>query len=188
MSILLVAAAFQAAAVASPAAPAATPADPVSVAPAPAVAAPLPATVLPKNTMLRLMVLSEVNSRDHKAGYRFKLRVDEDVVVDGVKLVPIGAMAWGEVTNAEGTGSAGKSGKIGAKLLYLDLDGRQVPLSGDRQTNGSGGTGQMVGGIVAFGVFGLFMKGNNASIKAGEIINGYTLEDVALKAKAAPGA
>ena len=35
----------------------------------------------------------------------------------------------------------------------------------------------MVGGVVAFGIFGLLMKGNNATLKAGEILNGYTRED-----------
>ena len=30
---------------------------------------------------------------------------------------------------------------------------------------------------MAFGPLGLLMKGNNASLKAGEIINGYTIAD-----------
>ena len=136
---------------------------------------------LPKNTLVRLMVLSEVNSRDHKPGHRFRLRVDDDVVVDRVTLVPIGATAIGEVTSAEGTGGAGKSGRIGARLLHLEVGGKQIPLTGNRQNAGAGGTGQVVGGVIAFGILGLLMKGNNASIKAGEIINGYTAEDVVLE-------
>ena len=142
------------------------------------VAAPTkPSIILPKGTMVRLMVLNEVNSRDHQAGHRFVLRVDEEVKAGGVALVPIGAKAWGEVVSAEGTGGAGKGGRLNARLLYLEANGRQIPLDGERQSTGNSSTGQVVTGVVAFGIFGLLMKGNNAKLKAGEILNGYTLED-----------
>lgn len=139
---------------------------------------PVPAKlVLPKGTMVRLMVLKEVNSRDHKAGHKFVLRVDEEVKVGAATVIPIGAKAWGEVTDAKGTGGAGKSGKLNARLLHVEDGDRQIPIDGERQSAGSGGTGQVVGGVVAFGIFGLLMKGNNATLKAGEILNGYTRED-----------
>jgi hypothetical protein len=131
------------------------------------------------------MVLREVNSRDHEAGHRFRLRVDEDVVVDGVKVIPIGSKAWGEVISSEGTSGAGKSGRLNARLLYVEADGKQVRVTGERQTSGTGGTGQVVGGVVAFGLLGLLMKGNNATIKAGEILNGYTVEDTFFERHAA---
>ena len=133
--------------------------------------------ILPKGTMVRLMVTKEVNSRDNHAGDRFVLRVDEDIRVGGVTVVPMGARGYGEVVDSEGSGAVGRSGKLNARLLYLDLNGRHIELDGDRHSAGSGGTGQVVGGVVAFGVFGLLMKGNNASLKAGEILNGYTLAD-----------
>jgi hypothetical protein len=182
----MLAAALAAAGVQPQAQPApAVPAEPVPapeaapIAEAVSVPAPAPKLVLPKGTMIRLMVTKEVNSRDNHAGDRFALRVDEDVKADGLTLIPIGAKAWGEVTAAQGTGGAGKSGKIGARLLYVEAAGQRIDLDGERQSAGSGGTGQVVGAVVAFGIFGLFAKGNNASIKAGEIINGYTLSDAA---------
>lgn len=133
---------------------------------------------LPKGTMVRLMVLKEVNSRDHQAGHKFVLRVDEEVKVGASTVIPIGAKAWGEVIDARGTGGAGKNGKLNARLLYVETQGGQrVPLEGERKTEGGGSTGQVVGAVVAFGVFGLLTKGNNATLKAGEILNGYTMED-----------
>lgn len=145
-------------------------------APAPA-EAPSRSITLPQGTMIRLMVLNEVNSRDHKAGHRFVLRVDEEVKADGVTVVPIGAKAWGEVVSSEGTGGAGKGGRLNARLLYLEANGSRIPLDGERQSSGNSSTGQVVTGVVAFGIFGLLMKGNNAKLKAGEILNGYTLVD-----------
>ena len=73
------------------------------------------------DTMIRLMVLNEVSTKIAKAGDRFPLRVDEDVIVNGVTVIPVGAKAWGEVLSAEESGVVGKSGKLGAKLLYVEL-------------------------------------------------------------------
>ena len=180
---LVIAAATQAAAISGPPGPlTGTEPAPASVLPP----APVPAAVtLPRNTMVRLMVLKEVNSRDHAAGHRFVLRVDEDVLVDGVKVIPIGAKAWGEVTSSEGTGGVGKSGRVNARLLYVEAGGKQLRVNGERQSSGTGGTGQVIGGVVAFGLFGLLMKGNNATLKAGEILNGYTVEDTSFDRPAA---
>jgi hypothetical protein len=138
-----------------------------------------PKLVLPKGTMVRLMVLKEVNSRDNKPGDRFVLRVDEAVQIHGVTVIPIGAKGWGELVGAERTGEVGKSGRINARLLYVEANGQRVDLEGERQSSGGGGTGQVVASVLAFGPFGLLMKGNNASLKAGEILNGYTLADTA---------
>ena len=136
-----------------------------------------PKFVLPKGTLVRLMVTKEVNSRDNRPGDRFVLRVDEDVRVHGQTLIPTGAKGWGEVVSSEHSGGVGKSGAINARLLYVDLNGRHIDLDGERQSSGSGGTGQVVASVLAFGPLGLLMKGNNASLKAGEILNGYTLAD-----------
>jgi hypothetical protein len=133
--------------------------------------------VLPKGTMVRLMVTKEVNSRDNHPGDRFTLRVDEAVQVQGVTVIPIGAKGWGELVGAEGTGGVGKSGKINARLLYVEANGQRIDLDGERQSTGRSGAGAVVASVIAFGPFGLLAKGNNASLKAGEILNGYTLAD-----------
>jgi len=143
----------------------------------PLVPPPTPKAILPKGTMIRLMVLNEVNSRDHKAGYRFVLRVDEEVKVGTLTVIPVGAKAWGEVISAQGTGGAGKSGQLNAKLLYVEAGDQRIPLDGSRQSAGGSSTGQVVGAVVAFGIFGLLAKGKNAALKAGEIINGYTVDE-----------
>jgi hypothetical protein len=154
--------------------------DPVSPAaqPAAVVVPDRKPIILPKGTMVRLMVLSEVNSRDHKVGHRFVLRVDEDVTVGGVPVIRAGAKGWGEVVSVQTTGGAGKRGRLNARLLYLEADGRRIGLEGERQAAGSGATGDVVTSVVAFGPFGLLMKGKNATLKAGEILNGYTTDEI----------
>ena len=195
---LVLAAALAAAGLEPQAGPAAEPAaalPPAAEAPAapaaeiaPPAPAPLPKLVLPKGTMIRLMVTKEVNSRDNHPGDRFVLRVDEDVKVGGVIVIPVGAKGWGEVIDTAKSGGVGKSGKLDARLLYVETNGQKIELDGQRQSSGGPGAGNVVAGVVAFGPFGLFMKGGNASLKAGEILNGYTLSDSAFDAasKSAP--
>jgi hypothetical protein len=180
--MLVLAAALAAASVEPPQAQLAV--GPIAPAPAavetlPVPPAPPPKLVLPKGTMVRLMVTKEINSRDNHPGDRFVLRVDEAVQIHGVTIIPVGAKGWGEIVQSEKTGGVGKSGRINARLLYVDVNGRRVDLDGERQSSGSGGTGQVVASVLAFGPFGLLAKGNNASLKAGEILNGYTLSDAA---------
>jgi len=163
--------------------PPAAPLPVATVAPAPVVAP--QAIVLPKGTMVRLMVTKEINSRDSKVGDHFTLRVDEDVKVGGLTLIPIGATGWGEVVNAEGSGGVGKRGRINAKLLFVDMGGKRISVDGERQSAGSNATGAVVYSVLAFGPLGLLMKGGNASLKAGEILNGYTTEDVTFDKPAA---
>jgi len=174
------AAALAAAGIEPPVAPATDPATtPPAAETVAATPAPTPKLLLPKGTMVRLMVTKEVNSRDNKPGDRFVLRVDEAVQVHGVTVIPIGAKGWGELMEAKKTGGIGKSGKINARLLFVEANGQHIDLDGERQSSGSGGTGNVVAGVIAFGAFGLLMKGSNATLKAGEILNGYTISDAA---------
>ena len=165
-------------------APAMAPSE-ISAAPAAAEPAPPPPLILPKGTMVRLMVIKEVSSREHQAGHRFALRVDEDVKAEGLTVIPVGAKGWGEVVSSAGTAGVGKSGRINARLLYVESGDKRIPVEGSRETKGSGGTGQVVASVIAFGPLGLLMKGNNAKLKAGEILNGYTTQDAEIDRPAA---
>ncbi len=135
---------------------------------------------IPRDTPVRLMVLNEVSTKDHEPGHKFKLRVDKPVLVDGKEVIPVGAIAWGELLTAKKSGNVGKSGKLSAKLLYLDLDGREIPIEGETSSDGKSGKGETILGVIGLGVFGLFAKGNNAKLKAGEKITAFIAEDVIL--------
>lgn len=131
-----------------------------------------------QNTPIRLMVLNEVSTRTAKPGDRFVLRVDEPVVVNDVTVVPVGAKAWGEVLSAEKSGHIGKSGKLSARLLSLELGGRQIPISGENKTAGESGTTQVALGALGMGPLALLARGNNARLKAGEMFSAYFEADM----------
>lgn len=139
-----------------------------------------PPTVIPRDTPVHLMVLNEVSTKDHEAGHRFRLRVNKPIIVDGEELVPVGATAWGVLTEAEKSGNVGKRGSLSATLSHIEHDGAAIPLEGGTISDGKSGKGETILGVLAMGPLGLFAKGNNAKIKAGEMMTAFVSEDVVL--------
>ncbi|HEX8263279.1 MAG TPA: hypothetical protein VF547_10445 [Allosphingosinicella sp.] len=136
------------------------------------------AIVVARDTMVRLMVLNEVNTNSAKPGDRFVLRVDENVVVGGSTVIPVGAKAYGEVTRVKSNGAVGKAGSVGAKLLYVELGEDRVPLIGESESKGRKEGGGVVMASAIWGPFGLLMKGGAGKLKAGHIFNGYIPADL----------
>lgn len=145
--------------------------------------APAPkAILLPRDTPVHLMTLTEVSTKTDTQGHKFKLRVNEDVVLSGMTVIARGSLAWGEVTSAESSGNLGKGGRLTARLLYVDVNGQRVPIEGDTSAKGRTATAETVVGVLGLGLLGLFAKGNNAKIKAGEKITAFVAEDIELAA------
>ena len=142
--------------------------------------------VLAQGTPIRLMVLNEVSSAKAKPGDRFVLRVDETIAVNGRTAIPVGVKAYGEVTEVKESGGLGKAGGLGARLLYIDLPGREVPIEGERSAKGNGSGGQTAMAVIGLGVFGLFAQGHNAKMKAGELMTAYLAADTDFGTPPAP--
>lgn len=142
-------------------------------------ASPAPPIVLKRDTPVELMAISEVSTADAKPGTLFKLRVNRAISVDGRLVVPVGATAFGEVLTARDSGGLGKSGQMTAKLLHIKMGDAIIPLEGEATAKGQG-AGSAGAAILLSGVVGLFHRGNNAKIKAGELLSGFVSEDVAL--------
>ncbi|HEX8571232.1 MAG TPA: hypothetical protein VF759_00620 [Allosphingosinicella sp.] len=181
LALLASATATAAAAQDSPPAPVAAPpaAQPELVVAAPEAPADRPGTiVVARDTLVRLMVLNEVNTNSAKPGDRFVLRVDENVVVGGATVIPVGAKAYGEVTRVKSNGAAGKAGSVGARLLYVELGEDRIPIGGEDESKGRKEGGGVVLASAIWGPFGLLMKGGAGKLKAGHIFNGYIPTDL----------
>lgn len=175
LAAVLVALAAASAQAVAPAEPAATVAPP---------GAPASMVLVEQDTLIRLMVLNEVSTKRAKAGDRFVLRVDEAVTANGVTIIPVGAKAWGQVVTAEASGLAGKGGELTARLLYVEVGGDQIPISGEKASTGEAGTTQLALAALALGPLALFGRGNNAKLKAGQIFNAYFTQDMLFDATA----
>jgi hypothetical protein len=145
-----------------------------------------PAPVLLKrDTPVAMMATKEISTADVSAGTRFKLRVNQPVTVAGKVVIPIGATAFGEVISAEDSGGLGKSGRMTAKLLYVQLGDAMIPLDGETSAKGTG-AGSAGVAFLFTGWVALFHRGNNAKIKAGEMVGGFIAQDTWLDLGATP--
>jgi hypothetical protein len=126
--------------------------------------------LVPVGTPVRLMNLVEINSRSAFIGQKFKLRVQDPVLVDAKTVIPVGTLAWGEVVAFQGNGAVGKAGKIGVKILYLDLPEGRLPLNGNSSQEGNGNATGVAVAVISFGLLGLFTAGDSARLKGGDQI------------------
>ena len=76
----------------------------------------------------------------------------------------------------------GKSGYIGARVVSLKLNGRNVRLSGTFDDKGVTGTGGVVAAIALIPVAGFFTTGTSAFIASGSGVKGFLDEDLAFQA------
>ena len=191
-------AAAQAAAPSAPANPQWVPLKQPQVAPstAQAVAAPVapiaaPATtnaILRVGTVVPLRLSEELTTKGKKlrVGQRFRMETSEPVMVQGAVVIPVGSPAVGEITDVRNKGMWGKSGHLGARLLYVTVNGRQIRLSGAFDDKGTaGGVGAVAVSAIVFLPAGFFMTGTSAQVPVNTIVKGFVDEDVQLALQAA---
>ena len=159
--------------------------------PAPAAPIAAPATtnaILRVGTVVPLRLSEELTTKGKKlrVGHRFHLETSEPVMVNGVVVIPVGSPAVGEITDVRNKGMWGKSGHLGARILYVTVNGRQIRLSGAFDDKGvAGGIGAVAVSAIVFLPAGFFMTGTSALVPAGTIIKAFTDEDVPLAMSAA---
>jgi hypothetical protein len=146
--------------------------------------------VLPAGTSVRLRLLSELHSQRNRTGESFDLEVAEDVVHNGVVVIPRGSIARGEVSRARRRGMWGRSGRMETRLLSVRANGVNIPITGSVAERGETGTAGVVASIVVLPVAGFFVTGTSAVLPAGTGFTGRTETDIPLllPANAAPQA
>ena len=152
------------------------------------VAAPSQA-VLRVGTEVPLRLLEELTTKGKKlrVGQRFRLETTEPVMVQGATVVPVGSPAVGEITDVRNKGMWGKSGHLGARVLYVTVNGRQIRLSGVFDDKGvAGGVGAAAVSALVFLPAGFFMTGTSAKVPVGTIVKSFVDEDVPLAMPVAP--
>ena len=168
---------------------AAVPAAPAPLA-APIAAPSMANAVLRTGTVVPLRLSQELTTKGKKlrVGQRFRMETSEPVVVQGVTVIPVGSPAMGEITDVRNKGMWGKSGHLGARVLYVTVNGRQIRLSGAFDDKGVTGTAGVVAALALVPVAGFFMTGTSAVVPTGANVKGFVDEDVTLSIAAAPQA
>lgn len=172
----------EAAVAALPAAPAETPVpDSATLSTVAANPAPSdkPATaVLAIYTPLKVMLNEEISSQTAALGDAFTVTVLEDVVENGVVVVPKGSIGHGEVTFVTRKGGFGKPGILSITLRKLELGDRLVDLDGRYREEGKNNNGATAATWFAVGIFAGFIKGRAGYIEKGRELRAKTGEPI----------
>ena len=129
--------------------------------------------ILPDSTPIRMKLGKAISSADAKVGDEVSLEVSEEVVVDGLLIVPKGASAMGVVNEAEPKRALGRGGKLGVLVRSVRL------ANNDQAVLRSGGEGK--GSSSTAGVVIPIMHGKDITFPKGMEITAYVNGDTRLK-------
>ena len=174
----------------SPQATAAMPAPTVTMVAPPAPIQPVATTnaVLRVGTEVPVRLLEELTTKGKnlRVGNRFRMETSEPIMVQGVVVIPVGSPVVGEIIDVRNKGMWGKSGHLGARILYVTVNGRQIRMSGAFDDKGvAGGVGAVAVSAIVFLPAGFFMTGTSARVPVGTVVKGFVDEDVQLAIQAA---
>ena len=148
---------------------------------------PSPHTIL-DGTPVKLRLAQTVSSADAKVGQEVLFEVVEEIKVDDAVVLPKGATAIANVTDAEHKKSMGRAGKLNVAISYARLsDNEKVALRAVKEGKGGGHVGAMTGAIVATSIvffpaapLFLFVHGKDITIPQGTEITAFVDGDMHL--------
>jgi hypothetical protein len=144
---------------------------------------------LEDGTPVKLRLTRNLSSATDKKGDTVDFEVLEDVMANGVIVVPRGGVAWATITDAEPKRRMGRGGKLDVNVDSVRLkDGEKVPLRAVKDTKGGGHVGAMTGAMVATGIvffpaapLFLFMHGKDINIPKGTEVTAYVMGNIPLE-------
>ncbi len=124
---------------------------------------------IPAEVKFEVELVNELSSKKCKTGDNVDLRMLDNLIINGVIVVPKGTIGRATVADARKAGGLGRKGKLTVTPLWIKtVNGVEVPFKADEFKS----VGRSDGGAVAVAaaislVGGIFMKGTNASYPAG---------------------
>lgn len=138
---------------------------------------PMANRTIAQGTLVKVEFLTPLNTGKNKEGDLVEFQVTDNVIIDGVLVIPAGSKATGEVTKISSAKGFGKDGKLEIDFKTVEaLDGTPVSLIlGDKakeeNKNMAYAAGASVTGAIILGPIGLvggaFVKGRQVEIPVG---------------------
>jgi hypothetical protein len=158
--------------------------------PASSTTVPSKAFLLEDGTPVHLVLSQNLSSADAVTGQTAEFEVVDDVVVNGLVVIPHGSMAWATVTDAEHKKRMGRAGKLDLNIDKVRLaDGERALLRAVKETKGGGHQGAMVGAMVATSLvvwpaapLFLMMHGKDVTLPKGTNISAFVQGNITLDA------
>lgn len=153
-------------------------------------AIPLAHTLVPANTLIKIKLVTPIDSETMKAGDEVKYQVAEDVVYNGSLIFAAGGLGEGHVANVQTAKNFGRSGKVNINFEQTQaFDGTMVDtLLGEKakeeMKSEAMAAGASIAGIALLGpvgiIGGVFVKGKDIKLPAGTELFIQTKSDVTL--------
>lgn len=129
-------------------------------------------------TPVYLRTVTEVNTKDNKAGDRIYLEVAEPLSFRGYVVVPAGTPVVAEVSRVQRNGHFGKKGKLEVRLKYMHTPNGTVRLSGAGYDEGKSGTAASVATMLLVSPLGFLVHGTSGYIKPGTVVTASLAESL----------
>lgn len=143
------------------------------------VAAPVDKRILvPAGTVVDLVTTNALSSKKSVKGDLLYLKVATSVLIDGVAAIPEGTVVVAQLTRADPRGALGRSGKLDLQLLYAELPGGTVRMSGTLGVRGKKDAGDGAATALAFLALPFIATGRSAEIPAGSEVSGRLDRDL----------
>ncbi len=133
---------------------------------------------LPVGTILQLELGETISSENAVVGQKVSFKVLNEIRRSGFVLIRGGSIATGEVITVDKNGALGKPGTIGIQLKSVTaVDGAVIPISASKVLTGESKQTEALIVTLLLCIFGLFIKGENATLQAGSIFEATTISD-----------
>ena len=135
-------------------------------------------TLVPAGTVIDLVTTNAISSKKSAKGDLLYLKVAAPVVIEGVTAIATDTVVVAQLTRADPRGALGKSGKLDVQLLYAELPGGSLRVSGALEARGKGDAGDRVATAAAFLFMPFVATGRSAEIPAGSAVSGRLDRDL----------
>jgi hypothetical protein len=122
-------------------------------------------------TMLVVTPREEISSKHVEKGQEVAFNSVNDIVENGIVVIPRGTPVKGTVTWKTGRAIGGKSGKFEVTFNSILLNGKSYMLTGKHRQEGRGNT---VGALLGS----MFISGRSAVMVPGQLVNVFTAQPI----------
>jgi len=142
-------------------------------------------TKIEEGTIILIKSLSIISSNTTWNGESFDFFCTENVVVDNKIIIKKNSKVTGKVESLEKSRSLGKEGSLKIVFNYITaIDGQNIPISGIyNYVKGDNTSGSAVGLSIVLSPLFLFLKGKEANIPIGSLIEVYTTQEIDIQAQ-----
>jgi hypothetical protein len=138
------------------------------------------AVILRSGTAVTLTFAQSLSSKHATMGEKVELRVEENVKVDHIVVVPAGARVLGTVVQGKKNEKYGNSKDLAVSVDYIVVKGKRIKLTGEHQQKAKTNIGSATAATIGLGLSGLmiYMSQREAWIREGTSAKAYVAEDV----------